>query len=176
MRTPNACVVKSIDGLWTPQPLLCDTQDLINIPPEIKLMRFIASLTAIALSLALNVGIASEPSNTRSDADQLLSQFGLETVQPIQKKTAASVRGEGGVAQTSGFSFVSGILVDPNTTSNIFGLDANSAFSLLTLDDPIRPADPIHQHQSQLELELIVDSYFSNILGGAGGAAAAYFR
>ena len=61
-------------------------------------MRFIASLTAIALSLALNVGIASEPSNARSEADLLLSQFGLEAVQPIQKKTAASVRGEGGVA------------------------------------------------------------------------------
>ncbi|MBL6725290.1 MAG: hypothetical protein ISQ09_09385 [Rubripirellula sp.] len=140
-------------------------------------MRFIASLPAIALTLVMNVCPAVEPwTKNEVPSGKLLSQFGLEAVQPIQKKTAAAVRGEGGVAQTSGFSFVSGILVDPNTTSNIFGLDANSAFSLLTLDDPIRPADPVHQHQSQLELELIVDSYFSNILGGAGGAAAAYFR
>ena len=79
------------------------------------------------------------------------------------------------MARTNGFSFVSGILVD-STTSNIFSSDTNSAFSLLTLEDPLRPADPVHQHQSQLELELSVDAYFSNIIGGAGGAAAAYFR
>lgn len=133
-------------------------------------------IVALISIFAVSQSFADQTHQVGADTVNLLEMYGLEAVQPIKTSTASSVRGEGGVAQTSGFSFVSGILVDPNTTSNIFGLDANSAFSLLTLDDPIRPADPIHQHQSQLELELIVDSYFSNILGGAGGAAAAYFR
>ncbi|MDB4676931.1 hypothetical protein OAF09_01750 [bacterium] len=139
-------------------------------------MKFATLVSCVLIFSSVATG---EETRHRSESDQaqsLLQSFGLEAVQPIRRSDVKKVRGAGGVAQTNGFSFVSGILVDPNTTSNIFGLDANSAFSLLTLDDPIRPADPIHQHQSQLELELIVDSYFSTITGGAGGAAAAYFR
>ena len=140
-------------------------------------MSYTAKISALLLSLFWTVDATAENGfKLDSNQSELLASFGLESIRPIKKTTAAEVRGEGGVAQTNGFSFVSGILVDPNTTSNIFGLDANSAFSLLTLDDPIRPADPIHQHQSQLELELTVEDYFSNIIGGAGGAAAAYFR
>lgn len=139
-------------------------------------MQYALKLSCSFLGLFISLNAVANDTFKNTGHGELLATFGLETIQPIKKSAAATVRGEGGVAQTNGFSFVSGILVDPNTTSNIFGLDANSAFSLLTLDDPIRPADPIHQHQSQLELELTVEDYFSNILGGAGGAAAAYFR
>ena len=118
--------------------------------------------------------VASQQISTR-DA-MLLADFGLQSVTPIKKEQVQAVRGAGGAAQTSGFSFVSGILVDAETTSNIFGLDANFAFASLTLDDPFRIVDPVHQHQAQLELELTVDDYFSTILGGAGGAASAIFR
>jgi len=123
---------------------------------------------------------ASEPAvvpERISEADaRLLDDFGLQAVKPIERKAVLGVRGAGGAAQTTGFSFVSGILVDSETTSNIFGLDANFAFASLTLDDPFRIVDPVHQHQAQLELELTVDDYFSTILGGAGGAATALFR
>ena len=123
---------------------------------------------------------ATEPmaaSERISEEDaRLLNDFGLQSVRPIERKAVLGVRGAGGAAQTSGFSFVSGILVDAETTSNIFGLDANYAFASLTLDDPFRIVDPVHQHQAQLELELTVDDYFSTILGGAGGAATALFR
>ena len=140
-------------------------------------MKSFINIATVCLGLAISFTAHGQDGFKVNQEDSaLLSQFGLDSIQPIQKSTAAKVRGEGGVARTNGFSFVSGILVDPSTTSNIFGLDANSAFSLLTLEDPLRPADPVHQHQSQLELELSVDTYFSNIIGGAGGAAAAYFR
>lgn len=143
-----------------------------------------ARIFLIFISLAIcgaNIKVeAIEPagdSGKISEADaRLLDDFGLQSVTPIERRTVLDVRGAGGAAQTTGFSFVSGILVDSETTSNIFGLDANFAFASLTLDDPFRIVDPVHQHQAQLELELTVDDYFSTILGGAGGAATALFR
>ena len=143
-----------------------------------------ARIFLIFISLAIcgaNIQVeAIEPavdSGKISEADaRLLDDFGLQSVTPIERRTVLDVRGAGGSAQTTGFSFVSGILVDSETTSNIFGLDANFAFASLTLDDPFRIVDPVHQHQAQLELELTVDDYFSTILGGAGGAATALFR
>ncbi|HBV64048.1 MAG TPA: hypothetical protein DEF45_13625 [Rhodopirellula sp.] len=136
----------------------------------ISLVVFSGSMKAEAIEPVLASGRMSE-----ADA-RLLDDFGLQAVTPIERKTVLGVRGAGGAAQTTGFSFVSGILVDSDTTSNIFGLDANFAFASLTLDDPFRIVDPVHQHQAQLELELTVDDYFSTILGGAGGAATALFR
>lgn len=135
------------------------------------------SLTSWAVGIKAQATEPSAGPKKMSDEDtQLLNAFGLQSVKPIKRKSFLEVRGAGGAAQTSGFSFVSGILVDSETTSNIFGLDANFAFASLTLDDPLRIVDPVHQHQAQLELELTVDDYFSTILGGAGGAATALFR
>ncbi|MEE2934456.1 MAG: hypothetical protein VYA84_00495 [Planctomycetota bacterium] len=134
-------------------------------------------LASISCCLVLmSTCLRAEDSNLQNSSIGILETFGLEDVTPIRKSVVSKIRGSGGIAQTTGFSFVSGILVDPESTSNIFGLDANSALSSLTLDDPIRPADPVHQHESLLELELTVDSFFSNLIGGSGGAAAAYFR
>jgi hypothetical protein len=133
-------------------------------------------LASISCLVLISTSLKAEDSNLPKSSGEILEVFGLQDVKPIRKTVVSTVRGSGGIAQTTGFSFVSGILIDPETTSNIFGLDANSALSSLTLDDPIRPADPVHQHQSQLELELTVDSFFSNLIGGSGGAAAAFFR
>ena len=134
-------------------------------------------LASCGVDVKVNATEPTEAVESISQGDaRLLNDFGLQSVEPIERKDFLGVRGAGGAAQTSGFSFVSGILVDAETTSNIFGLDANYAFASLTLDDPFRIVDPVHQHQAQLELELTVDDYFSTILGGAGGAATALFR
>lgn len=126
------------------------------------------------------VGIASadQPLAPLQVADEVtLAEFGLHDVQFLTEPLAATVRGEGGMAKTSGMSFVSGFLVDSNSTSSLFGLDANSAGSTVAVQSaPIRRVQQVHQHQSQLNLSLTVNEYLGIILGGSGGAASALFR
>ena len=66
---------------------------------------------------------------------------------------------------------VVGAIVDPDTSSSIFGIDANSAIAMLEVCGPVTDVDPFHNQQSTLSLELEVGSFSAGLLGGAGGAA-----
>lgn len=136
----------------------------------------IATIVLVAVIIS-GRGYADQPiPNPATAEDVSLAAFGLSDIKPLASPEADRVRGEGGIAETGGISFVSGFLIDSNSTSSVFGLDANSAGSTVTVQAPIRRVQPIHQHQSQLELSLTVNEFLGTILGGSGGAASAIFR
>lgn len=139
--------------------------------------RFFAGLALTALSMVTI--LAEEPTRAyrlTPKAEATLGQFGLSDLAPITQGKARHVRGMGGVAATNGLSLVVGAIVDPDTSSSIFGIDANSAISLLEICGPVAETDPFHQQESTLTLDLEVGTFSAALLGGAGGAAQALFR
>lgn len=133
----------------------------------------------VIATIITQIGVADEPVRAyrmTPKAEAALGQFGLSDLQPITRRKARVVRGLGGVASTGGLSLVVGAIVDPDTSSSIFGIDANSAISLLEICGPVAETDPFHNQESTLSLELEVGSFSAGLLGGAGGAAQALFR
>ena len=141
------------------------------------MLRFITSL---ALASVLSVtAVAEDPVRAyrlTAQAEATLSQFGLQEITPMTRRKASNVRGMGGVAATNGLSLVVGAIVDPDTSSSIFGIDANSAMALLEICGPVADTDPFHQQESTLTLDLQVGAFSAGLTGGAGGAAKALFR
>jgi hypothetical protein len=137
------------------------------------------------LAVALVVGFsglvqADEPAKKyrlSGKGEQTLSQFGLSDLQPVAKQQAAKVRGTGGSAATRGQSFLSGMLIDGNTKSYVFGVDTNGGFATLTQGGLVSHVDPFHVQESNLGLSLdITNSFRGLLIGGAGGTATSLFR
>ena len=142
-----------------------------------KMLRIFTGLAF--LSMFTLTCVAEEPARAyrlTAKAEATLGQFGLSELTPITRAKAQSVRGHGGVASTSGLSLVVGAIVDPDTSSSIFGIDANSAVAVLEVCGPVMEVDPFHNQESTLTLDLEVGSFSAGLLGGAGGAAQALFR
>ena len=141
------------------------------------MLRFFVGLACV--SLITLTAVADEPVQgyrLTEKAEATLGAFGLSELKPITHGKARKVRGLGGVAATGGLSLVVGAIVDPDTSSSIFGIDANSAISLLEVCGPVTDTDPFHNQESTLTLELEVGDFSAGLIGGAGGAAQALFR
>lgn len=139
------------------------------------------------LALALLIGSsvsgmvqADEPSKAfrlSKKGEATLGQFGLTNLQPVEQKEAVKVRGTGGSAATRGHSFLSGMLLDGNSKSYVFGVDTNMGFANLTQGGLVSAIDPFHSQESNLGLSLNVENMFRGVLlGGAGGTATSFFR
>lgn len=166
-----------ICGGQRPRRCTCDHQKISIDKDRCMMLRFFGSLAF--LCVFTQVGLADEPVQAyqlTAKAEATFGQFGLSDLKPITRAKARNVRGLGGVASTNGLSLVVGAIVDPDTSSSIFGIDANSAIAMLEVCGPVTDVDPFHNQQSTLSLELEVGSFSAGLLGGAGGAAEALFR
>lgn len=137
-------------------------------------------LSATLLFAIAGSAFADEPSNgyrLSRKGEQTLGQFGLSGLQPVEKKQAQKIRGEGGSGATRGLSFLSGMLLDGNSKSYVFGVDTNMGFATLEQAGLVTYTDPFHEQQSNLGLSLDVQNSFKGILiGGAGGSGRSLFR
>lgn len=142
-------------------------------------MRKIVVAILLVAGVVANVQ-AEEPAKAyrlSKKGEQTLGQFGLSDLQPVERKVARKVRGTGGSAATRGHSFLSGMLLDGNSKSYVFGVDTNMGFATLTQGGLVDFVDPFHKQESNLGLSLDVENSFKGVLlGGAGGTATSYFR
>ena len=109
-----------------------------------------------------------------------LEMLGLGEMEVLNDSQGMEVRGLSGNAVTMGLSMVSGLLIDTNTNSFVFGSDTNNAMAtaenaglhILTMVG--------HSQMSAVSLNLdvtTINGAFSGILmGGAGGNGAASAR
>ncbi|MCY2999152.1 MAG: hypothetical protein NT168_13680 [Planctomycetota bacterium] len=136
-------------------------------------------IAIVATTLVSSVVLADEPATKKltPKGQQMLGQLGLGGLQPIEKKDVSKVRGTGGAAATRGHSFISGMLLDGNSKSYVFGVDTNMGFANLEQCGIAGPIDPFHVQKSSLALQLEVEnSFLGTIIGAAGGTATSYFR
>jgi hypothetical protein len=138
-----------------------------------------SSLCCLIISLCVCSSQADEP-NPRYRLSQRgearLNQFRIGKLKPLASKKAKQVRGQGGIASSNGLSLVVGAIVDPTTSSSLVGVDSNSAVAILEICGPVSEADPFHQQQSSLNLELNINEFSAGLIGGAGGAGTSLFR
>lgn len=103
--------------------------------------------------------------------------LGLSGMSLMSEEAGEEIRGSGGSAATHGSSFITGMLLDQNSKSYVFGVDTNAAMSTLEQAGIVGPVDPFHIQSSNLALALEVENLFKGtLLGGAGGTATALFR
>ena len=129
-----------------------------------KLTATLATLAALFLAAPVMAGDGHVPQST-------LQSLGLGDMQVLSDDDGMSVRGMGG-AKAWGVSIVSGLLLDPNTKSFLFGSDANTSGSTATGGGKFG-ATAYQNNYSSIDLGLVVDtntsSYAGFLYGGAGG-------
>lgn len=138
-----------------------------------------STLCCLILSLCVCSGQADEPKRgyrLSKRGEARLNQFRIGKLKPLASKKAKQVRGQGGIASSNGLSLVVGAIVDPTTSSSLLGIDSNSAVAVLEICGPVAEADPFHQQQSNLNLELNINGFSAGLIGGAGGAGTSLFR
>jgi hypothetical protein len=105
-----------------------------------------------------------------------LRALGLAGMDTVSDEEGTQVRG---MASGSGIamsrSLVTGLLIDPNTKSYVWGTDLNIAAACLEASCIITAPDPYTETTSTIDLNLDVSSNFGTfsgvLIGGAGGFA-----
>jgi hypothetical protein len=106
-----------------------------------------------------------------------LSVLGLGGLEVVSDAEAMQVRGMSGNAWTQGLSIVSGLLIDPNTKSYVWGSDVNMAHASAENAGLQVLTQAEHAQSSAVALDLQVTSVpgiYSGVLAGtAGGSGVA---
>jgi len=136
-------------------------------------MKYILSATSVMVVLMASQTFAAETHVPKSTLDTL----GLAGMQTVSDEEGMQVRGMSSNAMTMGLSLVSGLLIDPDTKSFIFGTDTNAAASSAENAGKQVLTQASHVQSSALNLSLNVSSVggvFNGVLmGGAGGSGMA---
>ncbi len=134
-------------------------------------MRFAPIFAALVLSTAAISALAEDhrvPQNA-------LAQLGLGKMQTVEQQRGLDVRGRGRYSLSMGLSFVSGVLLDPESSSFTGGSDTNTAFALSENVVPRSAAETNIDQGSQVEVQLNVNTngniFSGYIFGMAGGQA-----
>lgn len=134
-------------------------------------MRFTPILAALILC---NFAISASAEDHRVPQNAL-SQLGLGEMQTVEQQRGLAVRGRGRYSVSMGLSFVSGLLMDPDTSSVVGGTDTNTAFALSENVVPRSAAQTSIEQGSQVEVQLEVNSgghiFSGYLIGVAGGRA-----
>jgi len=140
---------------------------------------FSVALAVILASVLAAPAFAGDGHVPKSTLDRL----GLAGMQPVSDAEGMQVRGMSGCARVLGRSLVSGLLLDPVTTSYVFGADSNSATSSAENGGCRVKAQATHQQLSNVSLSLTVsiDNGLSSVfdgylIGGAGGSGMAWAK
>jgi len=136
-------------------------------------MRYAFSLAAILASLLAAPAFADDGHVPQATLDTL----GLANMETLSAEEGMQVRGMGGSAAVIGVSVVTGLIIDPDTKSYVFGTSTDFAGACLETVCPFSPPDPFQEHASALSLGLNVVSplgaFDGLLIGGAGGSATA---
>ncbi len=136
-------------------------------------MKYAFSLAAILTSLLAASAFGGDGNVPQSTLEIL----GLADMEIVSDEAGMEVRGMGGGAATRGHSHVFGVVLDPNTNSHVFGVDANSARASLEATSSLTAGGPSHTTASVMNLPLSVTSPIGTfnmvLIGGAGGSASA---
>jgi len=134
-------------------------------------MRFAPIFVVLAVCTLANFASAEDhrvPQNA-------LAQLGLRKMQTVGQQRGLAVRGRGRYSQSMGLSFVSGLLMDPETSSVVGGTDTNTAFALSENVVPRSAAQTSIEQGSQVEVQLDVNNnghiFSGYLIGVAGGRA-----
>lgn len=136
-------------------------------------MRTICALVAAALLFAAVPAQAADgrvPSAT-------LKALGLGDLTVMSDRDAQQIRGQSSGVMAMSQSLVTGLLIDPNTKSFIFGTDTNGAMSSAENAGLQVLSQASTSSTSSVSLNLTVTSangtFTGALIGGAGGGAAA---
>ena len=142
-------------------------------------MRYIFSLAlaTILMSLVAAPAFAGDGHVPQST----LRSLGLAGMQPVSDEEGMQVRGMSGAAKVMGMSLVVGLLIDPVTSSYLFGADGNHVMASAENAGCRVRTEAFKEHLSTVELSLTVDidgglySHFEGyLIGGAGGSGYAW--
>lgn len=136
-------------------------------------MRHVLLLAALVAVLSTSTAFAGDGHVPRATLDNL----GLSGMEVLSDDAGAEVRGMSGNAMAMGLSLVSGVLIDPNTKSFVFGADVNQAMSSAENAGLQVLTRAQSQQASAIALNLDVTSvngqFIGTLVGGAGGSAFA---
>ncbi len=136
-------------------------------------MKYALALTALLTALCAAPALAADTYVPQST----LSSLGLGEMEVVSDEVGMEVRGMSGSAMTMGLSLVTGLLIDPNTKSFIFGSDANAASATAENAGKQILTQASHAQASALNLSLNVTStngvFTGTLVGGAGGSGVA---
>lgn len=139
-------------------------------------MKYAFSLIAILVCLLAAPALGDDGHVPQATLDTL----GLAQMETLSYEEGMQVRGMSGSAATIGMSVVTGLIIDPNTKSYIFGTGTNFAGACLETICPLSPPDPYHEQASGVDLGLEVfsggEEFLGLLFGGAGGSAIALAR
>ena len=134
-------------------------------------MRFAPILAALLLS-TFAISASAEDHRVPQSA---LAKLGLGQMQNVGEQRGLDVRGRGRYSLSMGLSFVSGVLLDPESNSFVGGTDTNTAFALSENVVPSSLAQTSTDQGSQVEVQLDVNTngnIFSGYLFGIAGGRA----
>jgi len=135
-------------------------------------MRNILPITAMLVALSASQVFAGDqvPSNA-------LDALGLGDMQVVSDAEGMQVRGKSSSAMSMGLSLITGLLVDPDTKSFIFGSDVNAASATAENAGKNIISMVSHSQSSALNLELNIltatSVFTGSLIGGAGGMGMA---
>jgi hypothetical protein len=132
---------------------------------------------ALALAAILTFFLAAPTLGDDGHVSQAaLNALGLADMETVSDEEGAQVRGmASGSGMSMSRSLVTGLLIDPNTKSHVWGTDLNIASASLEGCGIIVAPDPYTETASGINLNLDVVSTFGSfsgvLIGGAGGFA-----
>ena len=130
---------------------------------------FLAAVLACLLTASAYAGDGYVPQST-------LAVLGLADMEVVSDIEGLQVRGMRGAATSLGRSLVVGLVIDPESSSFVFGSDTNSAgaYSETTFLNPV--AEATHVTASAIDLSRTVGTFTGVLIGGSGGSGIASLR
>ncbi len=136
-------------------------------------MKYLFSVASVMVVLMASQAFAGDTRVPQSTLDTL----GLAGLETVSDEEGMQVRGMSASAMTMGLSLVTGLLIDPETKSFIFGADANAAAATAENAGKQVLTQVSHIQASSLNLSLNVASvggiFNGSLMGGAGGSGMA---
>lgn len=136
-------------------------------------MKHVFSLASVAVVLMASQSFAADTHVPKSTLESL----GLSGFETVSDEEGMQVRGMSANAMSMGLSLVTGLLIDPETKSFIFGTDANAAAATAENAGKQVLTQVSHKQNSSVSLSLDTSSvggFFTGTLyGSAGGSGMA---
>ena len=142
-------------------------------------MRYAFCLTTVLACLLAVPALADDGNVPQST----LNALGLAGMQTVSDQEGMQVRGMSGRARSMGLSLVTGLLIDPATSSYVLGVDTNAARSSAQNAGHRVRTEASHMQASTVDLSLYVEThtgvhsvFYGYLVGGAGGSGMAGSR
>ncbi len=136
-------------------------------------MKHVFSVASVMVVLMASQAFAGDTQVPKSTLDSL----GLAGFETVSDEEGMEVRGMSASAMTMGLSLVTGLLIDPNTKSFVFGADANAAMATAENAGKQILTQASHNQASSVNLGLDTTTaggfFVGTLFGTAGGSGMA---